>query len=39
MKEWHRTVILILFLITAIVLVVISRQAPEETLTYLRTIA
>lgn len=33
MKEWHRTVILILLLGAAIALVVLAREIPEANLT------
>jgi hypothetical protein len=32
MKEWHRTVILVLLLVAAIALIVMSRQVPEANL-------
>jgi hypothetical protein len=32
MKEWHRTVILVIFLLILIVLIVIARRIPEANL-------
>jgi hypothetical protein len=33
MKEWHRTVILVLLLVAAVALVIYAREIPEANLT------